>query len=718
MLQKAKKIGVIVGVEGALSQVGMYAMSNDTEFIWYGEILTGPKVGAFLTIHQNDVKIIAKVSSEKIIDSQHNFKSQEFDNRYKKNSINRVITLKTSGAIEGQDFQVTSQYVPMVGNEVMLTTEDELAIIYGVKTNEKTISIGKTLLERQPIKLSINKFFASHIGIFGNTGSGKSNTLHKFYLELFRSEYGIGTMINSKFFVIDFNGEYTGKDTFTKSIYKQVYNIYTRDDTKGEKLPVIKNYLFDADILSILFDAKPGVQVPFLRNAMKSWNEKQQLPYFHFGNFITGLLKRILTTGDAVNQNSLQNWLSIAKKYYTGLETGENNNIINCYEFLETLNWHGQMKCYYTSNIFFNSGSENNIDDYKLKLLKIDELSAGLDTKFNKLSRNPTQQLKMFLDFQRVYETSWNKVNEEHLNGLFARMNKSFDSLENAIEVKDDVSSDFKSVNVISLVHANQEITRLIPMLLSKMIYDEQKSAVAGNKVDRTRHLIIDEAHNILNNINQSSGDNWQDYRLGIFEEIIKEGRKFGFYLTLASQRPADISPTILSQVHNYFIHRLVNEKDLRMLENTMPTLDNHSYKMIPSLGKGEAIITGNAMNVPFVVKVDWEKINRPSSDDVELVQLWKTDKEQLENLREIADDYKLLEARCKDSSIVQLDALCCECQEEYICINNDYAPIGLCLSCGAENYICYCNHCEFPVEVSDCDFEKGTHQLCEGCLP
>lgn len=177
-------------------------------------------------------------------------------------------------------------------------------------------------------------------------------------------------------------------------------------------------------------------------------------------------------------------------------------------------------------------------------------------------------------------------------------------------------------INIISLVHANQEITRLIPMLLSKMIYDEQKK-ISGNSVNQTKHLIIDEAHNILNSEYKNNGYDWQDYRLTIFEEIIKEGRKFGFYLTLSSQRPADISPTILSQTHNYLIHRLVNEKDLRMLENTMPTLDKSSYQMIPSLGQGEAIITGNAMQVPVFVKVDKEKSLRPASDDIKLTNLW-----------------------------------------------------------------------------------------------
>ena len=67
-----------------------------------------------------------------------------------------------------------------------------------------------------------------------------------------------------------------------------------------------------------------------------------------------------------------------------------------------------------------------------------------------------------------------------------------------------------------------------------------------------------------MSNKSNNESVKWKDYRLEVFEEIIKEGRKFNFYITIASQRPADISPTIISQIHNYFIHRLVNENDLK----------------------------------------------------------------------------------------------------------------------------------------------------------
>ncbi|MEK5496165.1 ATP-binding protein [Bacillus sp. FSL M8-0077] len=619
-----KKLGVITSVDSDVSQVGMYSMSNDAEFIWYGEILAGPKIGAYLTINQNEIKIIVTVSNEKVIDQQNSIKSTEFDNRYSKNSINRIVSVKTKGVIEDGKFQVTSQYVPMIGNEVSLTSIEELKIIYGIENNESTIKIGKSILENQPIQLSINKFFASHIGIFGNTGSGKSNSLHKLYLELFRSKF-YNQMINkSQFFVIDFNGEYSSSEidgATQKGVFgvdeedKEIFEINTRNLCEGRKLPVKKKYLFDADILSILFDARPATQVPFLRSSITRFNEVSHETNFCFGVYATGTLKKILTSGKSANQDSLQDWIDTAKNYL------QDSSLFS--ELDQIVQYNTGDYSIPSLKIWFNSGSEEGISQDSLNRSKIQAISESLTMCFKRMEITPLNQLKIFLEFQRVHRTAWGKVNREHLNPLFSRINSSFQSLEKVIEVKDKAIDDYKMINIISLVHANQEITRLIPMLLSKMIYDEQKKIVSGNSVNQTKHLIIDEAHNILNSEYKNNGDDWQDYRLTIFEEIIKEGRKFGFYLTLSSHRPADISPTILSQTHNYLIHRLVNEKDLRMLENTMPTLDKSSYQMIPSLGQGEAIITGNAMQVPVFVKVDKEKSLRPASDDIKLTNLW-----------------------------------------------------------------------------------------------
>lgn len=618
MIEISKKIGVIVAVDGDSSQVGMYSLTNDVEYIWRGEILTGPRVGAYLTINQNDIKIIASVTSEKIIDTQNNVKSEVFDNRFSKGTVKRILTLKTKGVIEGNKFTLTSKYCPMIGNEITLTTKEELKIIYGVDSESNSIYIGKSIIEGEHLRIPINNFFASHIGIFGNTGSGKSNTLHKLYLELFKSKFKHSILKNSQFFLIDFNGEYTGGEMFgLQNENKLIIEIDTRNNT-GIKLPIKEEYLFNSDILSILFDARPATQVPFLRQALKLYKEKSKKLNFNFGEFVTGTLKKILTTGNSTNQSSLESWIETSKKYFKGS--------YEVFSEIEKIQYHSKNQCYYTAKgNYFNVGATGAVINELWEEIKLSEISTGLNEAYNHVE-SPIDRLEMFLDFNKEHRTVWDNVNREHIIPLFNRINTSLNSLRKVVEVVPDISSYYKTFNIISLVHSNQEIRRLIPMLLSKMIYDEHKSSVAGKNVTKTKHLIIDEAHNILNSVYSNIGDDWQDYRLSIFEEIIKEGRKFGFYLTLSSQRPSDISPTIMSQIHNYLIHRIVNEKDLRMLENAMPTLDRNSYQMISSLGKGETIITGQSMMVPVFVKIDREKKIRPTSDDVVLTDIWAND--------------------------------------------------------------------------------------------
>lgn len=615
-------LGVIVAVDGDIATVGMYNMSNDSTFLWDGDLLNGPKVGAFLTIEQNDIRIISKVVSEKIQDQQNTVNSVQFDNRYRKNSINRILLLKTQGVIDKKKFELTSQYVPMVGNKVVLTTKEDLSAIYAIDDETATICIGKSVREGQNVKLPIDEFFPSHIGIFGNTGSGKSNTLHKLYLELFRSEYKKKILLKSKFFVIDFNGEYTQNNQFGLTTNeKTVFNISTRGET--DKIPITKEYFLDPEFLSLLFSARKATQVPFLKNAIRKYKKLKGSQ--DFADFEIGLLKFLLKNFKKSGFAPIEEWINIAKDI--GVSSSFLGTLSNSYNY----NYYSNERIW--TNISKNQGNdkvfilnEGKLTEYtESELSKVDtELKQAYDNQKSYLRR-----LLYFLKYQQTYKIASNSVNPEHINPLFSRIEQTLESLEPLIELKDDknkVKAQFKCLNVFSLINTNQEVKRLMPMMISKMLYDIQKEEVCSmNKIGQTCHLIIDEAHNILNSEHTDNTDSWQDYRLSIFEEIIKEGRKFGFYLTLASQRPADISPTIISQIHNFFIHRLVNDHDLDMLSRTVPTLDKNSYKMIPTLGKGETLITGNAMKIPMLLKVDKEEMIRPKSDDVKLTELWKS---------------------------------------------------------------------------------------------
>lgn len=616
-------LGVIVSVNGNIAQVGMYNMTNDVSILWDGELLNGPKVGTLLTINQNNIKIIATVISEEITDQQNNNHSEQFDNRFHSNSINRIITLKTQGVIENNSFKTTSKYVPMIGNEIFLISQEDIDLIHD--TNVNSISIGKSIKENTDIKIPVDSFFASHIGIFGNTGSGKSNTLHKLYSELFKKFKHTQMLEKSKFFVIDFNGEYTQTKQFhVDDNNKQIFNINTNNEEEDtNKIPIDEEYLFDPDILAILFDARPGVQKPFLDSALREF-------------------RRIQKKNGSAN---IDNWIESQKKLFDDLIVDYRNNgytILNSWlDILHKYNIKSDLISYLDQGTKSNEYAQLTIqlDDKILinqgkltpEMQKLEEdLFKEIKKKYNNLPI--LDQLHLFLDLQKISVAAYKLVNIEHINPLFKRIDVTLNSLESVIKLttqNEKVDSDcsisqFKFLNIINLANANLEVKRTLSMLISKMIYDNQKrKSIKSDKPKSTCHLIIDEAHNILNDNYSHNSDNSQDYRLSTFEEIIKEGRKFGFFLTLASQRPADISPTIISQLHNFVIHRLVNQNDLHILESTMSTLDNFSFKQLPSLGQGEAIITGTAIQLPTLVKIDKEDI-RPKSDDISLTSLWK----------------------------------------------------------------------------------------------
>ncbi len=626
-----KNLGVIVSVDGSISQVGMYELSNDPQILWEGDLLNGPKVGALLTILQNDVKIIAKVTNEKIIDQQNSVKSEEFDNRYRKNSVNRIVSLKTQGIIEDNQFKVTSSYVPMIGNEVTITSKEDIDLIYGVKKNVPTISIGKTIFENKRLNVPINELFASHIGIFGNTGSGKSNTLHKLYLNLFNSKYKDGIFAKSKFFIFDFNGEYRGDHIFgLDKNNRKIINLNTRTNNKSAKVFINKDTFLDSDILTMLFDAKSGTQAPFLLRALKRYktinNDNESIARLE-----VGLLKTLLSDFKHTTPNIEEQWIDVFEKYLYKYV----NNCTKGIKIRDELNdLSNLVKAHSTGNIsskntiYFKSGK----DSFFYKGESFSVLAVTFFTELIEITKycldqcNEFAKLKIFLAFQMIYVTAWNNKMSEYLGPLFNRILNVLDSLEKTIEVSDTVTCTnfYRSVNIISFVQCDLTTKRIIPMLIAKMLYNQQKAKIiSDNGVKTTTHLIIDEAHNILGSV-KSKSDFWQNKRLSAFEEIIKEGRKFGFFLTIASQRPADISPTIMSQLHNFFVHRLVNDKDLAMVENTMPTLDKTAFDMIPSLGQGEAVLTGKAFPISIFTKIDHAaKDFRPKSDDVILTNIW-----------------------------------------------------------------------------------------------
>ena len=211
--------------------------------------------------------------------------------------------------------------------------------------------------------------------------------------------------------------------------------------------------------------------------------------------------------------------------------------------------------------------------------------------------------------------------NREHLSWAIKRLEKRVIDLEKVIIPSWHKKED-KNLTIICLKDVNIGIRKMIPLLLSKELYEKKKK---DNNKDNSLHIIIDEAHNILSGDSNRESQQWKDYRLETFEEIIKEGRKYWTFLTISSQRPSDISATIISQLHNYFLHRLINNNDLLAVEKTISYLDKVSADSIPNLWTWTCILAWLLAQIPVVVKIDQIDIkNQPESQTINLLEKWK----------------------------------------------------------------------------------------------
>ncbi|MGL5189798.1 MAG: ATP-binding protein [Cetobacterium sp.] len=591
------EVGVVWSVKGNEVIIKMYNVSSDFVYFYDGEEYEGIRNGGYLSISRGHIDIICQIESEEIKDNYINIDLEKCDSKELQNKrYEKFVYAKCIGFFEKDEFTFGVKYSPVIYNTVkMLNKESVKSMFNSKKDNDISFVIGKELQYEVDISLPWNRIFNTHIGVFGNTGSGKSNTLTKLYTTLFNHEKL--NLENSKFTVIDFNGEYVGETVLTNN--KKVYKLNTR--STEDKFEIKDECFWNEEVLGVLFHATEKTQKPFLKSLITQ-REKYKGSDIRGSllNYLKQTYKKIFTT-----QNPKREALELMNR---SLEFTNHNS-----EEFKNISWHSSC-----NSFLYNGKFYTNDEPKKKELIQ----SLNIDTiALNKI--NHFDELQIRVNLSLINGILKNHVQYDNVNPLLLRISSASKALEKIVDIVEEVNQN-ENIKIISLRGCNQEIKKLFPILLAKEYFREHKIK-NEKKIKETFHLIIDEAHNILSHQSNREAESWKDYRLELFEEIIKEGRKFGFFLTISSQRPADISETIMSQFHNFFIHRLINDKDLRLIDNVISTLDRRSKLLIPTLPQGACITTGTSFDFPQIIQVDRieEKDQRPNSDDIDLEEIW-----------------------------------------------------------------------------------------------
>ncbi|WZB64876.1 ATP-binding protein [Achromobacter xylosoxidans] len=182
------------------------------------------------------------------------------------------------------------------------------------------------------------------------------------------------------------------------------------------------------------------------------------------------------------------------------------------------------------------------------------------------------------------------------------------------------------SVTVIDLSLVPAEVVHIITAVIARMTLESlqrYRKLNAGKTLPTV--LVMEEAHTFIKRYyDDAENQNSAAICCQVFEKIAREGRKFGLGLVLSSQRPSELSPTVLSQCNSYLLHRISNDRDQELVHKLVPDNLRGLLRDLPSLPSRNAILLGWASELPVLVQMNsLPKDQRPKSDDPDFWAVW-----------------------------------------------------------------------------------------------
>ena len=606
------RIGEVSSVDGREVSVRVDQEKNRSHILYRGDLLSNVSVGGYVKLIKGFNSLIGKIEKEYIKEDKSTSQFPEYTQPEER--FIRFLSVKMLGYFSGDKYRKGIKELPLIGNECVLLDLNEYKKIHSFAQKEESkIRLGSLITdERVSIDVSVDRLFASHIGIFGNTGSGKSHTLATLYKSLFQ-EFGkqMKFQENARFILFDFNGEYANATTITP--LKKVYNLSTKSDP-ADKIQLSSEDILTPELFFILASATEKTQQPFIKRMLRLYQRvySKADPTAYTQAILKDLLGRVVVMKDSQNG-------ALILDYMKAILIDEEAEGVD----FSDIKWHTREKYFYFQ---VAGGDKEFFESNRLNVVEKTSFYKAIGG--YKEEGDFIDRAIKFLYIQLIKDLIENRAQNEHVAPAINKLKSLSKEFSKVFSIPTNVGNtnlweEGKPLAVINMSKVSVSMKKLIPLLLSYKYYQEHKNR-KSDVVTSSLNIIIDEAHNILSYDSTRESQDWKDFRLETFEEIIKEGRKFGVFLTIASQRPSDISATIISQLHNYLIHRLINNRDLEMVEKAIAYLDKISVESLPILPAGACVLSGIIADLPLILQVDrLSEEEQPESQTIALTESW-----------------------------------------------------------------------------------------------
>ena len=483
------------------------------------------------------------------------------------------------------------------------------------------IKLGKSFIYPDyDIKLDIGNFFSNHFAILGNSGSGKSYSVAKILQGIFYQCKSLP--FYSNIFLFDAYGEYQRAFSRIHEVNENInYKVFTTDLNSNEfEIIQMPFWLLGLDDLCLLMNVTSKEQIPFIEKALKlvsyfSRNEDEVinqkndiiarclLDVLFSGKTPSMIRNKIISILTKFNTKNLNLDVNLVKGGWTRTirqclfveAGGEFSDVEVVIEYLESLCLNGfelsmpNGEFMYTMQDFSIALDFALVSEGALNSDSAFELSNVLKVRFNSLMNS---------NYARYFEFNGYINRDGYINYLLTCPNGKKAQIVN-----------------FNINYVDDRFAKTLVKIYSKLLFDYLVTLNQRGSIPF--HIILEEAHRYVQN-----DDDAKILGYNIFERITKEGRKYGLFLGIVSQRPSELSETTISQCSNFLLFKMFHPKDLQFIKDIISSADITLTNKIKTLHPGTCIMFGTAFKMPTIAILD--KPNpEPLSQTCDINKTW-----------------------------------------------------------------------------------------------
>lgn len=531
---------------------------------------------------------------------------------------NGVVNVQFLGEFKDNNFIPGIIKKPKLNANVRLISDEELTIIMSTD-DKKSFSFGQSVLYNHPVNVNIDALFSNHIAIFGNTGSGKSYGVAKILQSLYYNPNNIA--LNSMILIFDAHGEYASAlKNINKSNPHYKYKLFSADTSKEEaNLISIPLWLLDMEDIACLLGATEYSQLAIIEKTLfilSILTQRDELSHRFKNHIIAKSIQTLMYSNLSATmiRSQIFDVLSICSTKELNLDVevpgiGYTREFRKCFDINKTGT--------FAENILISEYIEKFIsDDLEKQVTKkvgkcgLKDLEDALNFVIisdnilgNEKLYNCAMMLKMRLHSLIVcgYDKFFDYPVYVGLEGYISSL-----VTENAQTRTQIIDFDIEDLD--------DQFAFFVTRTYSKIIFDFLSEL--ENRASIPVHILLEEAHRFVKNeYNFLYGNN-------IFESIAKEGRKYGLILTLISQRPTELSETVLSQCSSFLLFRTNHPRDLEYMKKAIPNINTDIIEKQRSIQPGYCVGLGKAFKIPMIIKLEVPD-PAPQSSNAFVFDIW-----------------------------------------------------------------------------------------------